>query len=112
MPPSSLAIVFAPNLLKPPVENGSFATSMTNLGHAAKLVKVRFSRVRIDVPNSFQAVLLSYHWLFYDEVEVDADGHQSATATPTTSDLTGLGIESDVEPEIAPQAGQEPAQAV
>ena len=40
MPPSSLAIVFAPNLLKPPVEDGGFAASMTNLGHAANLIKV------------------------------------------------------------------------
>lgn len=47
MPPSSLAIVFAPNLLKPPIENGGFAASMTNLGHAANLVKVSHPRFPI-----------------------------------------------------------------
>lgn len=36
----NLAIVFGPNILKPPAGPGNFMASMSNIGHVSNLVKI------------------------------------------------------------------------
>lgn len=40
MPPQSLAMCFAPNLLRPPTDRGGLDVAMINIGKATNLIKV------------------------------------------------------------------------
>ncbi|TIB18890.1 hypothetical protein E3P92_00350 [Wallemia ichthyophaga] len=62
----NLAIVFGPNILKPPAGPGNFMASMSNIGHVSNLVKI---------------FILQCHWLFYAADEADADNNENNNTT-------------------------------
>ncbi|TIC53455.1 hypothetical protein E3Q04_03187, partial [Wallemia mellicola] len=66
----NLAIVFGPNILKPPAGPGNFMASMSNIGHVSNLVKI---------------FILQCHWLFYAADEADAENYDN-TAEQQQSD--------------------------
>lgn len=56
---TNLAIVFGPNLFRPPPQLDNLSYAMTNLGHQQNIVK---------------NLILQYHWLFDVEQEEGGGG--------------------------------------